>query len=403
MNQVKELIEQTTAHGIPNLVRKKSLLIKIIWTICIILCINGLIIILYKSVKAYLKYEVVTNINVHDDVNPEFPTISFCFNNDVQGNSINKTILKCHFKGIPCNLTEFQIYFSEINEVICYRFNTGKDLFGNEIPIKSLSRNDPTNGLKIYFYNRKHISDPNVKATIYIQNHSKTFNLELPIQLYCDCIQLPAGVTRIKVTREMYHKLTLPYNNCIKQNTNEYISEIFQHFKKLNYSYTKKDCINLCLIFSAMDECDNDVESYCYAAFLLNFEKNVRKNQLLNYCSENCPSECDYINFKTNSFYTGLISSKIYERDTILSRSKIPLDHFKKDGIFIDIHYDSSKYKIVNQLPKLEFIDLIANIGNNLELFIGISFLSYIELIELFFCLFKLLFSKLTTFIRGNA
>ena len=41
------------------------------------------------------------------------------------------------------------------------------------------------------------------------------------------------------------------------------------------------------------------------------------------------------------------------------------------------IYFDSQGYKYVSESPKMEFIDLISNIGGNLGLFIGISFLSF--------------------------
>ena len=40
-------------------------------------------------------------------------------------------------------------------------------------------------------------------------------------------------------------------------------------------------------------------------------------------------------------------------------------------------------YTMINQLPKLEFIDLVSNIGGALSVVIGVSFLSFVELIEL--------------------
>ena len=52
--------------------------------------------------------------------------------------------------------------------------------------------------------------------------------------------------------------------------------------------------------------------------------------------------------------------------------------------ISFSIYYESLEYTLINQKSKMDVFDLISNIGGNLGLFIGISFLSLAEFIELF-------------------
>jgi len=81
-----------------------------------------------------------------------------------------------------------------------------------------------------------------------------------------------------------------------------------------------------------------------------------------------CPEECDSIQYD--------ISHSL----TKLSTQKFQIDNY----IFFSVYYESLQYTVIDQIEKMNIFDLISNIGGNLGLFIGISFLSFAELIELF-------------------
>jgi hypothetical protein len=68
---------------------------------------------------------------------------------------------------------------------------------------------------------------------------------------------------------------------------------------------------------------------------------------------------------------------------------------FKQDRnnkIYIRIYYEDLKYTWINQQPKIELFGLISNIGGSLSLFVGISFISFLELFEVFTELFYIYF-----------
>ena len=61
---------------------------------------------------------------------------------------------------------------------------------------------------------------------------------------------------------------------------------------------------------------------------------------------------------------------------------------FKQDRnnkIYIRIYYEDLKYTWINQQPKIELFGLISNIGGSLSLFVGISFISFLEFFEITF------------------
>ena len=62
--------------------------------------------------------------------------------------------------------------------------------------------------------------------------------------------------------------------------------------------------------------------------------------------------------------------------------------------IWIDIYYENLEYTSISQLPKMNVLDLISNIGSNLSLFIGVSFISFAEIIEILGEILIILFEK---------
>ena len=88
-----------------------------------------------------------------------------------------------------------------------------------------------------------------------------------------------------------------------------------------------------------------------------NFLKDLLQNIIyLNYC----PLGCDSFEYSIDRFSTP----------------------FKGNKLEISVYYESLTHKLISQQPKTLLINLIPNIGAILGLFIGISFLSFIEIIE---------------------
>ena len=50
----------------------------------------------------------------------------------------------------------------------------------------------------------------------------------------------------------------------------------------------------------------------------------------------------------------------------------------------VRIYYDELRETVINQEAKMSWTDLVSNIGGSLGLFLGMSFLSIVEFIELF-------------------
>ena len=89
-------------------------------------------------------------------------------------------------------------------------------------------------------------------------------------------------------------------------------------------------------------------------------------------CENKCPKECNSTQFK-------------------IKLGKLE-DNYYSDGIFIhSSFFDLSSLEII-QIPKMNSFDFVSNVGGLLGLFIGVCFLSLVEVIELFIDIFFVLF-----------
>lgn len=89
-------------------------------------------------------------------------------------------------------------------------------------------------------------------------------------------------------------------------------------------------------------------------------------------CEKKCPRQCETIKFGVKHFES---------------------DRSDNATVFIFSFSDLSSYKIT-QLPKINEFTLISSIGGSLSLFIGVSFLSSVEVVEFFIDVFYVILTN---------
>ena len=73
-----EVLKLSTFHGIPRLVDAKNLIHRILWFTAILLSYSYCLYLIVVFILEYLDYPVITNLEVINEVSPEFPAITFC-------------------------------------------------------------------------------------------------------------------------------------------------------------------------------------------------------------------------------------------------------------------------------------------------------------------------------------
>ena len=208
---------------------------------------------------------------------------------------------------------------------------------------------------------------------------------KLPYTLFNSETFLSTGSrNEFKVSRTFTQNLPEPYNRCYKDVTEFPLNKtIINLILKANLAYTQRSCKDLyknlyflennnCGCVSSIEEvpilCNFKADlkaKLCFEKFLNDFFQNI-------IYSNYCPLECDSFEYSIERFSTPL----------------------KGNEIKISVYYESLKYTLISQQPKTLLKDLIPNIGGILGLFIGISFLSFIEIIELFIEIILICFQK---------
>ena len=121
----------------------------------------------------------------------------------------------------------------------------------------------------------------------------------------------------------------------------------------------------------------------CINDYVNNFLKNLQKEK----CQYFCPLECDSMSFSINNYIEQMpVSGSIGNQAKISYK----LDNFStyeqvnKHWIVINVFYKELKYNLVTQEAKTEIFNFISNIGGILGVVLGVSFLSFIEIFEIF-------------------
>lgn len=112
-------------------------------------------------------------------------------------------------------------------------------------------------------------------------------------------------------------------------------------------------------------------------------ERNVSE------CLNLCPKECTSIEFDIFSYFS-LYPNDRYALDL---QSKTPLLNglslidLKESLILLNINYQTMTTTIVEETPAMTFETLLGSLGGQLGLFLGMSFLSFMEIFEIVFIL----------------
>ena len=166
-------------------------------------------------------------------------------------------------------------------------------------------------------------------------------------------------------------RLEEPYNLCLKKND----------------TYRQDNCIEMCIIDIFKTKYNCSLPSYYQTnqlnlcdlkgnSELLNLTKNEEKR-----CEQDCIEECDSVKYTTIPTGTEPIESNMTVFDFTLT--------------------DFSSLEI-SQIPKMSVFNLISSIGGALGLFIGIRFMSLVEVVELFMDILIAIFPKLLIFPKIN-
>ena len=134
----------------------------------------------------------------------------------------------------------------------------------------------------------------------------------------------------------------------------------------------------------------NEVSLNCTKDFIVSFQQaNMYKT-----CSKYCPLECDIMSYDILHYSQMIHANGLIKSDKFKYKQFNTYENFSKSFLSVNIFYDNLQYTLISQKPKTEMFNFISNIGGLLGVFLGISFLSFIEIFETFFEIMFILFKK---------
>jgi hypothetical protein len=309
---------------------------------------------------------------------------------------LDEVLLSCSFNYKNCDASDFKWVYDPYYGN-CFSFNSGKESNQN----KESTLPGYAFGLQLDFYVGFYESLSFFNsilggrgAIIRIDNNSYTIDHAL------GGITVPSGfVTNVALKREFKESLPKPYGDCETENDSIFYKIIRN---STIYDYTQSFCLIQCLQELAILNCNCSIP-----LFVSIFDKTIRicasfedfgcglniyfsiynsKNYIQESCLPKCPLECytSQITYATSSIeflgdsYVDVIRKrfKSHFRETEINSQTV-----KENIVRLNVYYDTLSYTFIHETPQWNIIMLIATIGGNLGLFLGVSLLTLSEVI----------------------
>ena len=334
-------------------------------------------------------------------------------------------LITCTFGLGDCKEDDFDWYY-DLMYGNCFTFNNGRNFMGQNVQIRSSSQAGMFFGFKFQLYvgNPLNVDKQIQSSGVHIFIHNRTNKPH-----YYEGVDVSIGEqTNIIIKKEFYSKLGPPYSDCISNLDPEDASHSFfyKSIFKSNRRYNQKDCFDLCQQKDIIMKCK------CYNPFFIKLD-NVKAceyvNEIIcalnetvfyfrenNNCSISCPSDCDNVVYSLSTTHSDfpnpnyaeylkkipMIQAKFLVKNNFsynsrdYSNNSINIDYnvLKRSISSISIFYEDLRYTKISQIPKMSFEDLLSNVGGTLGLFIGISFLSFVEILDALIQMFFILLEK---------
>jgi hypothetical protein len=304
-------------------------------------------------------------------------------------------LIRCTFNGLYCSAQDFDWVYKEflgncyaVNLANSTKFKYSK-FYGKYYSLSMTLFMGMKDELKI-------ISPVN-GITLTIFNNTKQYS--------GTTIDLPIGYeTNVQMDRLFVHQLPKPYSNCDIDVENSFSSNSYMYNKirNNNLEYNQQFCLELCYQELAIKSCNcSDIESVLFKGDnicnldnldCLNqvFDKFLSPDFVKDYCLPECPLECNQTVFGLSltssdimpEYYSNIIQEKA--KSLNITNETWSLEEVKNNIITFSIYYDTFSYSITTETPSLDVIGLLAFIGGTLGLFLGVSILTMVELIEIF-------------------
>jgi hypothetical protein len=219
-------VEPATIHGLPNIFREKSILVRVIWIIATMAATGLCVYMLTQSIIDYLRFEVVTKIELIEDTSTTVPQITICSSSlfvskESQCKNIN--------------------YYQKGN---CFKFNSGYMINGSvNTRLESVSQNSQGTGLivELFVGNELNTLSSYSGVHIFINNNSVRVNSLLGFGAE------PGTFSYVAINKKVTELLPHPYNDCVEdfRSIDGNDSDLFRVIVNSSFSYKQETCYSV--------------------------------------------------------------------------------------------------------------------------------------------------------------
>lgn len=333
-----ETKQSSTFYAISKISNTTNKKLKALWILGLLLSLSAGIFLIYKNLKEYLEYNVVTESTDVQEGLQIFPAITICMSNY---SHYKISLLK--FADRDLEIPKYHQYvnrkykntadlefFQRYPNGDCLRFN---GYVNNRTQLKKNVR-QTSEQFEVWF-NSNNI----VQSDLYLMIADNYLNVFEPSQT------IRGDISNIYITKSIENKLEYPYNQCEKM---------------ADKTYRQANCIESCIYKKIADIYDCSYQGYYdVKSKPLCDDIDYKKTSVREECVSNCPIECDKISYLSTTFTT-----------------------FNDDLSGIIISYNDKTYKKITQIPKMTLSTLISTLGGSLSLFIGFKLLTFVEILE---------------------
>jgi hypothetical protein len=303
----------------------------------------------------------------------------------------------CSFNNNQCDFDKDMIGYFDPVYGNCFNFNPARTFNGTKRKIYTAYR--PNLGLSAAFF----LGPPDDTFNYMYENFATGLVVTIDDQEVFPLLQngilvKPGTNAQIVITRTETNNLPEPYGSCM--NVENIDTILSREMKKLDLVYSRRNCLDLCEQKSAIDiiGCNSlQLPRLFNAPYCTNLSAYgmLSSQSLFNLttCSNLCPIECvsvtydssiSYLDFPTyNTYLTVVHSSPDFDNEFGDGSVHYTFPVFKKSFSFIQVIYKEIKYTEITETPSMTWVDLIAAIGGTMGLFLGLSVMVFVEIIEL--------------------
>jgi hypothetical protein len=434
---LKEVLYNSFAQAIIKIILTPHLTLKLFLGIFVLASSGLASYLVINTLITFLSFGVSTTTRTINETPTLFPKITFCNVNSYAteyaynftrqtgllnggtlpdedkkklGHNLEDILISCSHNALKCNATNFTWSFDKVYGN-CYTFNSGFDSSGNRMDLKQTSVAGAPFGLNLMFYVNVYerlfsiASSPplvdSLGAIIRIGNSSySTFHTSPGI------LVSPGYHTNIVVKRHFKTILPEPFSNCKIDSSSLRLrpdEDFYNLIGQSEYSYSREYCFSLCLqnyiinnyncslntlpLLYNMSICDSSLTNR-----ILYIDKvpTLMGTIINEICLPLCRLECNQTLYETSVSFKQLIGAQykafIMSKSNLLAdfiNRSLDLTQIEKSIVRVNIYYESLSYTLSSELPQMDIVALLANIGGNLGLFLGVSFFSLCELVEM--------------------